>query len=55
MKKLVFIFLGFLLVIGGITLTFRDWVFIHMVFRGCIGPLLAVIGMVLLTMASSKD
>ncbi len=55
MKKLVLIGLGLLLVIGGVTLTFRDWVFIQMVFRGVIGPLLAVIGLVVLTVASSKD
>ena len=52
MKKTIFISLGLLLVIGGITLTFRDWVFIQMVFRGVIGPLLAVIGLVVLTVAS---
>lgn len=55
MKKCVFIGLGLLLVIGGITLTFRDWMFIQMVFRGVIGPLLAVTGMVVLTMAGSTD
>ena len=55
MKKIIFIALGLLLVIGGITLTFRDWVFIQMVFRGFIGPLLAVIGLVVLTIAGSKD
>ncbi|MEI6438516.1 MAG: hypothetical protein WCO69_07195 [Candidatus Omnitrophota bacterium] len=55
MKKVVFILIGLILVIGGITLTFRDWVFIQMVFRGVIGPLLAVIGLVVLTVAGSKD
>ena len=55
MKKFLFIGIGLVLVIGGITLTFRDWVFIQMVFRGVIGPLLAVIGLVVLTMAGSQD
>lgn len=55
MKKIILIGLGLLLVTGGVTLTFRDWVFIQMVFRGLIGPLLAVVGMVFLTVVSSKD
>ena len=54
MKKIVFIVFGLALLIGGMTLTFKDWVFIQMVFRGVIGPSLAVIGMVVLTMANSK-
>ena len=54
MKKIIFIGLGALLVVGGITFTFRDWVLIQMVFRGVIGPLLAVTGLVVLTMANSK-
>jgi len=49
MKKILFISLGLLLVIGGIALTFKDWIFIQMVFRGVIGPLLAVVGLVVLT------
>jgi hypothetical protein len=53
-KKLIFIGAGLLLLIGGMTLIFKDWVFIQMVFRGVIGPLLAVTGMVVLTMANSK-
>ncbi|MBF0593406.1 MAG: hypothetical protein HQL22_00405 [Candidatus Omnitrophica bacterium] len=52
MKKIVFIALGILLLVGGITLTFKDWIFIQMVFRGVIGPLLAVVGLVLLTISA---
>ena len=50
-KKIIFYAVGFLLVVGGIALSIKDWFFIEMVFRGVIGPLLAVIGLVLLTMA----
>jgi hypothetical protein len=52
-KKILFYTLGFALVIVGITLTLRDWLFLVMVFRGVLGPVLAVGGMVVL--ALSKD
>ena len=54
MKRIIFITLGLTLLIGGMTLTFKDWVYIQILFRGFIGPLLAVIGMVVLTMADTK-
>jgi len=50
-KKIILFAIGGVLVIGGITLTLKDWVYIQMVFRGVIGPLLAVIGMVVLVVA----
>ena len=50
-KKIILYLVGFLLVIAGIALAIKDWFFIEMVFRGVIGPLLAVIGLVVLTLA----
>ena len=50
-KKVLFFVLGFALVIFGVVLTLRDWLFLVMVFRGVIGPLLAVIGLVVLMFA----
>jgi intracellular septation protein A len=49
-KKILLFAIGAVLVIGGITLTIKDWIFIKVVFRGVIGPLLAVIGLVVLTL-----
>ena len=49
-KKAVLFIIGFALVIAGITLTLRDWFFLVMVFRGVIGPLMAVIGLVVLAL-----
>ncbi len=49
-KRIILGVVGVVLLIGGITLTFKDWIFIQMLFRGVIGPLLAVAGMVCLTM-----
>lgn len=49
-KKILFFILGFALVIIGITLTLRDWLFLVMVFRGVFGPLLAVAGLIVLTL-----
>ncbi len=54
MNKIVFIVIGLALVVGGVTLCFRDWFFIQILFRGVIGPLLAVTGLVVLTIANSK-
>ena len=48
-KKVLLFTLGFALVIIGITLTLRDWLFLVMLFRGVIGPLLAIAGLVVLT------
>jgi hypothetical protein len=50
-KKTVLFAVGFSVVIVGITLTIRDWTLLEMVFRGVIGPLLAVLGLVILTVA----
>lgn len=50
-KKIILITVGFALVIGGIALVLKDWFFVQMLFRGVIGPLLAVAGLVVLTIA----
>ncbi|MBF0123235.1 MAG: hypothetical protein HQL21_07530 [Candidatus Omnitrophica bacterium] len=50
-KKIILYLVGFVLVIVGIAFAIKDWFFIEMVFRGIIGPLLAVIGLVVLTVA----
>ena len=49
-KKILFYTLGFALVIIGIALTLRDWLFLVMIFRGLLGPVLAVGGLVVLTL-----
>ena len=49
-KKILFFTLGFALVIIGIALTLRDWLFLVMVFRGIFGPILAIGGLVVLTL-----
>jgi hypothetical protein len=50
-KKIAFYLVGFLLVIVGISLALKNWFFIEILFRGIIGPLLAVAGLVILTIA----
>ena len=50
LKKGIFFIIGFALVIAGIALTLRDWLFLVMVFRGIIGPLMAVMGLIVLTL-----
>ena len=49
-KKIVLGVVGFTLVVAGATLAIKDWLFIQMVFRGVIGPLLAVVGLVALSL-----
>ena len=49
-KKIVIGIAGVGLVLAGIFLTFKEWIFLQMVFSGIIGPLLAVVGLVLLTL-----
>ena len=49
-KKILFFTLGFALGIIGIALTLRDWLFLVMVFRGIFGPILAIGGLVVLTL-----
>ncbi|MBF0485912.1 MAG: hypothetical protein HQL16_05285 [Candidatus Omnitrophica bacterium] len=50
-KKTVLFVIGFTLVIAGITLAIKDWIFIQMMFRAVVGPMLAVLGLVLLAIA----
>ena len=52
-KKIILGVAGAAVLVGGVVLTFKDWIFIQMVFRGVIGPLLAVTGLVCLTL--TKD
>lgn len=49
-KKIVLFVVGFLLVILGIAWTIRAWEFVQYLFWGIGGPLLAVGGMILLTL-----
>ncbi|MBF0330444.1 MAG: hypothetical protein HQL17_00785 [Candidatus Omnitrophica bacterium] len=49
-KKIVFFVLGFGLLTAGIIFTLRDWLFLVMIFRGVIGPVLAVGGLILLAL-----
>ena len=49
-KKIIIGGVGVGLVMLGIVLTFKYWIFLQMVFSGVIGPALAVAGMVLLTL-----
>ncbi len=54
MKKMLLSGLGFLLVIGGMALTLAQWDILAMVVKACIGPVLAVAGLVVLFAVSSK-
>ncbi len=53
-KKVLMFTFGFALVVIGVTLTLRDWLFLVMVFRGVLGPVLAVGGFVVLALAHSN-
>ncbi|NTV29516.1 MAG: hypothetical protein HGA80_05490 [Candidatus Omnitrophica bacterium] len=50
-KRMVLYLVGAVLIVMGITFTIKDWLFIKMVFRGVVGPLMAVVGLVVLTAA----
>lgn len=52
-NKILLGVIGFVLVILGVALSLHDWAFIITVFRGVIGPLLAVVGLVLLATLKS--
>ncbi len=54
MKNVLLSALGFLLVIGGMALTLAQWDILAMVVKACIGPVLAVAGLVVLFAVSSK-
>lgn len=54
MKKAALIIIGLVMVVGGIALTFSEWTSVQILFRGVSGPLLAVIGLVALTVVNSK-
>ena len=54
LKKSLFLILGLGLVIIGITLILRDWLFLVMLFRGVIGPVLAIGGLVVMAGANRK-
>lgn len=55
LKKIVLGSIGVVLVLAGVTLIFKNWVFIQMIYRGCVGPVLAVIGLVCLTMIKDRS
>jgi hypothetical protein len=48
MKKLLLFLLGFILVIAGIALVLREWPAVVVVFKGVIGAILAIVGLVVL-------
>ncbi len=50
-KRILLFVVGALLVVAGITITIKEWLLIKLIFRGVIGPLMAVIGLVVLTAA----
>ncbi|GEM_PF-2442672 len=54
-RKVLFFILGFVLVIIGVALTLRDWLFLVMVFRGLMGPVLAVGGLMVLALTRSVE
>ncbi|MEI8011441.1 MAG: hypothetical protein WCI27_03015 [Candidatus Omnitrophota bacterium] len=54
-KKVLLFTLGFGLIIAGITLTLRDWLFLVMMFRGVSGPVLAVGGFMVLALLRAPD
>jgi hypothetical protein len=54
-RKVLLFALGFALVVIGVTLTLRDWLFLVMVFRGLLGPILAVGGLMVLALTRSAD
>ncbi len=47
-KKILLGSAGFVLVILGVALSLHDWASIVTVFRGLIGPIFAVVGLILL-------
>ena len=53
-KAAIFIF-GFGLVVAGVSLTLKDWLFLVMILRGLLGPVLAVGGLMLLALLRSPD
>ncbi len=48
MKKMFLSGLGFLLVIGGMALTLAQWDILVLIVKACAGPVLAVVGLVIL-------
>ena len=52
MKKLLFFLLGFALVIIGIVLVLKEWPAVVTVFKGVIGGLVALVGLVVLCLAN---
>ena len=49
-KKIVMAGVGIGVLLAGVTLTFKYWLYVQMVFFGVVGPALAVAGLVCLTM-----
>lgn len=51
MKKMILFVVGAALIVAGVAWTLKEWIFLKMVFSAVIGPLMAVIGFVIITMA----
>lgn len=49
-KRVLLGALGLFMVILGVSLTLRDWTLVRIIFSGVIGPLLAVVGLVVLSL-----
>ena len=54
MKKPGMFVIGFLLVIAGLVLVFRNWAVLVAMFKGAAGVLIALIGVVIMFAASPK-
>jgi len=53
--NLIIFGLGFILTVLGITITLQEWVNLVLVFKAIIGPLIAVIGLVILFASTLKQ
>lgn len=54
MRAIIMFIIGFLLVTFGVTMIFKEWTAFILVFKAVIGPLLAVLGLVILFAATLK-
>ena len=55
LKNVVLGFLGIVFVLLGVTLVLREWNNLIIVFKGIVGPTLAVVGLFMLFLASGKS
>ncbi len=54
MKNVLLSGIGFSLIIGGMALTLAQWDILAMVVKACVGPVLAVVGLVVLFAVSAQ-